>query len=455
MANSLNNIFNLSTLAPSAMMASTNSTTSTIPQKLETQYIFFQTAAARGISGFFVMMALVITCHQIYQHLSCYTNPSEQRWIVRILFIVPIYGFDSWLSLMFFEQSYYVYFDSVRDCYEAFVIYNFLSLCYEYLGGEMAIMTEIRGKPIPASWFCCTCCLAGSQYTILFLRFCKRATLQYCVIKPIMAIITLILQPLGYYSDGDWRADRGYLYICIIYNISVTLALYALFLFYQATKDLLCPYYPVLKFFTVKSVIFLSFWQGVVLAVAEKAGLIKTYHGISAGTIAAGYQNFIICIEMFFAAICLRFAFPYSVYLRQRKLNERGQGIALKSISKNLKQTMNPKDIVDDAIHNFSRSYKHYANAQNSKFSGDESMSRHPHSVTQSYQSTNFDGFDSASDIEAGTAHAQGEHYDSFDSFRRGMQVTVIGSLHGSHSNHSRKSRDSEKTTLLDSDSEF
>lgn len=191
------------------------------------------------------------------------------------------------------------------------------------------------------------------------------------------------------------------------------------------------------------------YFLGVVLAVAEKAGLIQTYHKISAGTIAAGYQNFIICIEMFFAAICLRFAFPHSVYLRQRKLNERGQGIALKSISKNLKQTMNPKDIVDDAIHNFSGSYKHYANAQNSKFSGDESTSRHPHS---SYQSTHLDGFES-SDVEA--AHAHMEHYDSMDSFRRGMQVTVIGGTHGSHGNHGRKTRDSEKLTLLDSDSEF
>ena len=39
------------------------------------------------------------------------------------------------------------------------------------------------------------------------------------------------------------------------------MALYALFLFYFATKDLLRPYDPVLKFFTVKSVIFLSYWQ--------------------------------------------------------------------------------------------------------------------------------------------------------------------------------------------------
>ena len=56
---------------------------------------------------------------QIYLHLRYYSCPNEQRWIIRILFIVPIYSFTSWLSLMFFSNdNYYVYFDSVRDCYE-------------------------------------------------------------------------------------------------------------------------------------------------------------------------------------------------------------------------------------------------------------------------------------------------------------------------------------------------
>lgn len=71
---------------------------------------------------------------QIYLHLRYYTCPNEQRWIIRILFIVPIYSFDSFLSLMFFNNdSYYVYFDSVRDCYEGkvmspqFILY--LNLC--------------------------------------------------------------------------------------------------------------------------------------------------------------------------------------------------------------------------------------------------------------------------------------------------------------------------------------
>lgn len=60
-----------------------------------------------------------IFCFQIYQHLRWYTNPQEQRWIVRILFIVPIYATYSWISLLFFNsESVYIYFFTVRDCYE-------------------------------------------------------------------------------------------------------------------------------------------------------------------------------------------------------------------------------------------------------------------------------------------------------------------------------------------------
>ncbi|KAK9694917.1 Organic solute transporter Ostalpha [Popillia japonica] len=328
--------------------------------------IFLQTKLAQGIAGTFVWAALFVTCQQIYQHLRWYTNPAEQRWIVRILFIVPIYGTYSWVSLLFFNsESYYVYFFTVRDCYEAFVIYNFLSLCYEYLGGEGNIMSEIRGKPIKSSCLYGTCCLGGKTYTIGFLRFCKQATLQFCIVKPIMAFVTIFLQAFGHYRDGDWSPNSGYLYIIIIYNISISLALYGLFLFYFATRDLLTRFDPVLKFCTVKSVIFLSFWQGVGLAILEKAEVISPIidsNGTptSAGTVSAGYQNFLICIEMFCAAIALRYAFPYRVYAQGCITDSRGRSVTMQSISSSLKETMNPRDIMTDAIHNFHPQYQQY-----------------------------------------------------------------------------------------------
>ncbi|XP_011528417.1 transmembrane protein 184B isoform X7 [Homo sapiens] len=257
----------------------------------------------------------------------------------------------------------------------ALVIYNFLSLCYEYLGGESSIMSEIRGKPIESSCMYGTCCLWGKTYSIGFLRFCKQATLQFCVVKPLMAVSTVVLQAFGKYRDGDFDVTSGYLYVTIIYNISVSLALYALFLFYFATRELLSPYSPVLKFFMVKSVIFLSFWQGMLLAILEKCGAIPKIHSarvsVGEGTVAAGYQDFIICVEMFFAALALRHAFTYKVYADKRLDAQAsspappapcpaGRCAPMKSISSSLKETMNPHDIVQDAIHNFSPAYQQY-----------------------------------------------------------------------------------------------
>ncbi|XP_077618112.1 transmembrane protein 184B [Crocuta crocuta] len=342
--------------SPTTMAASPS--VSVIPEGSPTameQPVFLMTTAAQAISGFFVWTALLITCHQIYMHLRCYSRPNEQRYIVRILFIVPIYAFDSWLSLLFFtNDQYYVYFGTVRDCYE----------------GEDCGQGSVTTLHHPELWTASLvgCVLVREAPTLDLLP--DQATLQFCVVKPLMAVSTVVLQAFGKYRDGDFDVTSGYLYVTIIYNISVSLALYALFLFYFATRDLLSPYSPVLKFFMVKSVIFLSFWQGMLLAILEKCGAIPKIHSarvsVGEGTVAAGYQDFIICVEMFFAALALRHAFTYKVYADKRldaqvpTYGPYGRCAPMKSISSSLKETMNPHDIVQDAIHNFSPAYQQY-----------------------------------------------------------------------------------------------
>lgn len=63
---------------------------------------------------------------------------------------------------------------------------------------------------------------------------------------------------------------------------------------------------------------------GMLLAVLEKCGVIPEVQVIDgskvgAGTLAAGYQNFIICIEMLFASIALRYAFTCQVYAEKKE----------------------------------------------------------------------------------------------------------------------------------------
>ena len=59
---------------------------------------------------------------------------------------------------------------------------------------------------------------------------------------------------------------------------------------------------------------------------------------VEPGSISAGYQNFLVCIEMFFAAIALRYAFPISVYLSEGVINgSAGRSVTMQSISSSLK----------------------------------------------------------------------------------------------------------------------
>merc|ERR1712156_620939 len=202
-------------------------------------------------------------------------------------------------------------------------------------------------------------------------------TLDFCIVKPTMSFIVILLQSYGYYEEGKWDAKKGYLYVTLIYNVTISLALYALFLFYFATRELLRPFDPVLKFFTIKSVIFLSFWQGVLLAMLEAIGYILPICDkegkkvdVEPGVISAGYQNFLICIEMFFAAIALRYAFPISVYVTEGVINgSAGRSVTMQSISSSLKETMNPRDIMTDAIHNFHPQYQQYTQYSSASYS--------------------------------------------------------------------------------------
>ena len=83
-------------------------------------------------------------------------------------------------------------------------------------------------------------------------------------------------------------------------------------------------------------------------------------HSIERTESAALYQNFLITIEMFFAALLLLAAFPYKVYMDQQAGGQ-GRGIPMQKIAVHLKDTINHHDVVNDAIQNFSMVYQKYA----------------------------------------------------------------------------------------------
>lgn len=87
-----------------------------------------------------------------------------------------------------------------------------------------------------------------------------------------------------------------------------------LFFFQEELK----PMKPFPKFLCIKAVIFFSFFQGVVIDFLVYYGYIKdVFNSDTNGDtqlLSSRLQNFLICIEMFLAAIMHQYSFPYKTF---------------------------------------------------------------------------------------------------------------------------------------------
>ncbi|KAH0900000.1 hypothetical protein HID58_049568 [Brassica napus] len=276
--------------------------------------------------------AIALAIFHIYRHLLNYTEPTYQRYIVRIVFMVPVYAFMSFLSLVLPTSS--IYFDSIREVYEAWVIYNFLSLCLAWVGGPGAVVLSLSGRSLQPSWCLMTCCFPPLTLDGRFIRRCKQGCLQFVILKPILVAVTLVLYAKGKYKDGNFNPDQAYLYLTIIYTISYTVALYALVLFYMACRDLLQPFNPVPKFVIIKSVVFLTYWQ------------------------------------MLIAAACHFYAFPYREYAGANVGGSR-------SFSGSLTHAVKLNDFYHDTVHQFAPTYHDYVLYNHHNEGGEEGTKKY------------------------------------------------------------------------------
>ncbi|KAG3097731.1 hypothetical protein PI124_g15587 [Phytophthora idaei] len=283
------------------------------------------------------VVATLLSVYNIVQHLAHYSRPQLQRYIVRILVVVPVYAMGSLLSLMFVNQA--LYFDSIRDCYEAFVVYSFLALVLSFAGGESVCVLKMQSEPDIRHPWPINRCFDPLGRDGRLLRLCKRATIQFVFIKPIFAALSLLMLACGKYHTLAYQ-----LILAVVYNISYSLALYGLYIFYLATRHILQPFNPVLKFFAVKSVVFLTFWQNSLLDFIPGITNEQTF----------AWKDFILCVEM------VLFAFVHLLAFNSSQFKKNLDRLPDSEVLNNMKEVLSLSDILADAYHNFMPSYRDY-----------------------------------------------------------------------------------------------
>ncbi|KAJ3748543.1 organic solute transporter Ostalpha-domain-containing protein [Lentinula detonsa] len=280
------------------------------------------------VAGFFTILAIITSAWLINKHLVNYTDKREQRYIIRILFMVPIYAIISMASYLFWNESTPLLL--VRDGYESTVLTSFFYLLLNYVSHDSDEQKTIfikhglsreydrealRKGERPKKWIFPLGFIKWKPADgLLFLQLMKWGVLQYCVIRPITTLAAVLLNYVGLYCEDSWGLGWGHTYITVIVSTSVTVAMYCLIQLYIPISKILAPQKPLLKLFSVKAIVFLTFWQATFLSMLSMVGVIKDTTYMTADDINIGIGALLETFEMMLFGFFHIIAFTYKVY---------------------------------------------------------------------------------------------------------------------------------------------
>lgn len=307
---------------------------------------------AYQFAGIFTLIGGLISIWHMTAHLSHFNEPIVQRKILAILWMGPLYSLTSFLSLVFVTAEAFL--AVIKDCYEAYCIYTFLSFLIAVLGrGDRNAVIDLlasRADQLKMPVYPCDLLSSGHTYRYendpkakaeAVLHQCQLFAMQFVLLRP-LTTIAMIISNLLYQGEWDFRSPQ--LYFVVITNISVCVAFSGLLKFYHAVhKDLeWCRPFP--KFLCIKGVVFMTFWQYMALAIFAKIYVNNFESSDAAREWTTKAQNFLVCLEMLFFAVAHFFIFPteeweegYRTKTRRSSQTKIGDHIAFRDFVQDVK----------------------------------------------------------------------------------------------------------------------
>ncbi|KAJ5833692.1 hypothetical protein N7474_002003 [Penicillium riverlandense] len=275
------------------------------------------------VGAVFAVVACAVSFFLIMGHATHYSKPEEQRHIIRILFMVPIYSLVAWLSIYFYH--YAVYFEVIGDCYEAFCISAFFALMCHYIAPDLHSQKDyfrgVQPKPwlLPVSWFSACCggqrgIWRNARNGLTWFNIIWVGVFQYCFMRVLMTIVAVASEAGDRYCQDSLSPAFAHVWVVTFEAISVSIAMYCLIQFYhQVSKDIK-EHRPFLKILSIKLVIFLSFWQLIFIDLLVSAGAIKGTKRIQLPDLKYALPELLINIEMAFFGVLHLWAFSFRQY---------------------------------------------------------------------------------------------------------------------------------------------
>jgi hypothetical protein len=218
----------------------------------------------------FTLLSGLISMFHMTAHLRNMNEPFVQRKILAILWMPPIYAVTSFLSLVWPVMEGYL--SIIKDFYEAYVIYTFLSFLIAVMGrGDRTVVVQrlaLHADHLDTPTRCLSSCYhpppeeSAEAKAKAVLMECQILAMQFVFCRPLTSIATFVFMTLsqvetddvavGSNSSTDYTGSNGaedtgssgwtyftspLFYIAMIQNVSVFFAFSGMLKFYHAVRD--------------------------------------------------------------------------------------------------------------------------------------------------------------------------------------------------------------------------
>ncbi|KUL90064.1 hypothetical protein ZTR_02843 [Talaromyces verruculosus] len=252
-------------------------------------------------------------------HATHLSKPHEQIKIMRICLVIPSYSIVSFLSICF--PNAYVYLNPWLNVIQGIVLTTFFLWLCDYISMDPhqrdaffanVQLSNKKQEPIDAPGL--------YQKSWIF-------AIQYPIVSFVTAIATVITQAAKIYCLGSNKPYFAHLWIQIIDDVSVVIAVIRVLSFFTALKVYLAGINPMVKLLAFKMIVGTTFLISIILLILRSTDVLKESSTLTWADVNIGLPTLIISLLMVPFSLVFHYAYSIKPYrLSKIALNQAENG---------------------------------------------------------------------------------------------------------------------------------
>ncbi|KAL2094267.1 hypothetical protein ACEWY4_008986 [Coilia grayii] len=199
--------------------------------------------------------------------------------------------------------------DMTSNSYFAVVVYKFLKLMVEEVGGEEAFLRRSVGKTLRISTGpCCCCCPClprkGISRRMLFLL--KLGSLQYAILKTVLSIFSIVLWSNGNFDLSDLNITGASIWINLFVGALTITALWPVAIMFMHLRNSLRSIKIIPKYAMYQLVLVLSQLQSTIISILALNWVISCSPPFSPNARGSLLGQQLMIVQMFIITLVTR-----------------------------------------------------------------------------------------------------------------------------------------------------